>query len=116
VSGSPPISPYWSGTLDVFTSGILSSNPIVAAIQAGIIGGPIDPYPIGVIDTPPVTAAGAKREPAGQLEPAALLIGNDPDFLGEVLYDIQRYLAEQVYYLYGPSGKVVSAWDPYVKN
>jgi hypothetical protein len=67
--------------LDVFTSGILSSNPTVAAIQAGIIGGPIDPYPIGVIDTPPVTAAGAKREPAGQLEPAALLIGNDPDFL-----------------------------------
>jgi peptide/nickel transport system substrate-binding protein len=34
----------------------------------------------------------------------------------EVLYDIQRYLAEQAYYLYGPSGKVVSAWEPYVKG
>lgn len=34
----------------------------------------------------------------------------------EVLYDIQRYLSEQVYYVYGPSGKVVSAWEPYVKN
>jgi len=26
-----------------------------------------------------------------------------------ILYDIQRYLAEQAYYLYGPSGKVISA-------
>ncbi|MGH7356676.1 MAG: hypothetical protein ACRELS_19135, partial [Candidatus Rokuibacteriota bacterium] len=34
----------------------------------------------------------------------------------EALYDIQRYLASQVYYLYGPSGNVVSAWEPYVKN
>lgn len=34
----------------------------------------------------------------------------------EVLFDIQRYLSRQVYYLYGPSGKVVSAWAPYVKN
>ncbi len=34
----------------------------------------------------------------------------------EVLYDIQRYLSGQVYYVYGPSGKVVSAWEPYVKN
>jgi len=33
-----------------------------------------------------------------------------------ILYDIQRYLAEQTYYLYGPSGKVISAWEPYVKN
>jgi len=33
-----------------------------------------------------------------------------------ILYDIQRYLAEQAYYLYGPSGKVISAWEPYVKN
>jgi hypothetical protein len=33
-----------------------------------------------------------------------------------ILYDIQRYLAEQAYYLYGPSGKVISAWEPYVKT
>jgi hypothetical protein len=34
----------------------------------------------------------------------------------ELVYDIQRHLAEQSYYLYGPSGKVVSAWEPTVKN
>ena len=35
----------------------------------------------------------------------------------EILYDIQRYLSETVYYLLvGPSAMVVSAWEPYVKN
>ena len=34
----------------------------------------------------------------------------------EVLYDIQRYLAEQVYYVYGPSARVVAGWEPYVRN
>jgi peptide/nickel transport system substrate-binding protein len=34
----------------------------------------------------------------------------------EILYDIQRYLAEQVYYHYDPSVTTVSAWEPYVKN
>jgi peptide/nickel transport system substrate-binding protein len=34
----------------------------------------------------------------------------------EILYDIQRYLAEQVYYEYGASVGTVSAWEPYVKN
>jgi peptide/nickel transport system substrate-binding protein len=35
----------------------------------------------------------------------------------EILYDIQRYLSETVYYLLvGPSALVVSAWEPYVKN
>ena len=34
----------------------------------------------------------------------------------EIIYDIQRYLAEQVYYHYGPSVSTVSAWEPHVKN
>jgi peptide/nickel transport system substrate-binding protein len=34
----------------------------------------------------------------------------------EIIYDIQRYLAEQVYYHYGPSVSAVAAWEPYVKN
>jgi len=34
----------------------------------------------------------------------------------EIVYDIQRYLAEQVYYAYDPSYITVSAWEPYVKN
>jgi ABC-type transport system substrate-binding protein len=34
----------------------------------------------------------------------------------ELIHDIQRYLAEQVYYQYGPSVSTVSAWEPYVKN
>ena len=34
----------------------------------------------------------------------------------EIVYDIQRYLAEQIYYAYGPSVSAVAAWDPRVKN
>jgi hypothetical protein len=34
----------------------------------------------------------------------------------EILYDIQRYLSQQAYYLYGPSVNVVAAWEPYVRN
>jgi peptide/nickel transport system substrate-binding protein len=34
----------------------------------------------------------------------------------EIVYDIQRYLAEQVYYAYDPSVSTVAAWEPYVKN
>ena len=34
----------------------------------------------------------------------------------DILWDIQRHLAEQVYYLYGPSARVISAWEPYVRN
>src|SRR5262249_47404050 len=34
----------------------------------------------------------------------------------EIVYDIQRYLAEQVYYAYDPSILTVAAWEPYVKN
>ena len=34
----------------------------------------------------------------------------------EILYDLQRYLATQVYYLYGPSATVLAGWEPHVKN
>jgi len=34
----------------------------------------------------------------------------------EIVYDIQRYLAEQAYYTYGPSVSTVAAWEPRVKN
>jgi hypothetical protein len=34
----------------------------------------------------------------------------------EIVYDIQRYLAEQAYYAYGPSVSTVAAWEPHVKN
>ena len=35
----------------------------------------------------------------------------------DILYDIQRHLSEKAYYLLvGPSSRVVSAWEPYVKN
>ena len=33
-----------------------------------------------------------------------------------IVHDIQRYLAEQAYYLYNPSALAISAWEPYVKN
>ena len=34
----------------------------------------------------------------------------------EIVYDIQRYLAEQAYYAFGPSVSTVAAWEPYVRN
>src|SRR5262249_48692276 len=35
----------------------------------------------------------------------------------EIVYDIQRVCSQQAYYLYvSPSAKVLSAWEPYVKN
>jgi peptide/nickel transport system substrate-binding protein len=34
----------------------------------------------------------------------------------DILWDIQRHLAEQAYYLYGPSARVVAAWDAHVRN
>ena len=40
----------------------------------------------------------------------------DPVKRRDILWDIQRYLAEQVYYLYGPSHKIVAGWDAHVRN
>jgi ABC-type transport system substrate-binding protein len=34
----------------------------------------------------------------------------------QIVYDIQRYLAEQGYFGADGSVKVVSAWEPYIKN
>jgi peptide/nickel transport system substrate-binding protein len=34
----------------------------------------------------------------------------------DILYDIQRYVSTQAYYLYGPSFSVVVAWDAAVQN
>ncbi len=34
----------------------------------------------------------------------------------QIVYDIQRYAAEQGYYTINGSTKVVSAWEPYIKN
>jgi peptide/nickel transport system substrate-binding protein len=34
----------------------------------------------------------------------------------DLLYDVQRYCAQQVYHLYAPSVNSVAAWESYVKN
>ena len=34
----------------------------------------------------------------------------------EIIYDIQRYVSQQAYLLFGPSVSAVAAWEPYVKN
>jgi len=34
----------------------------------------------------------------------------------EIIYDIQRYVSQNVLGLYGPSVSAVAAWEPYVKN
>jgi peptide/nickel transport system substrate-binding protein len=33
-----------------------------------------------------------------------------------IVYDIQRYLSQQVYYLYGSTPSAVAAWEPFIKN
>jgi peptide/nickel transport system substrate-binding protein len=40
----------------------------------------------------------------------------DPGKRRDIVFDIQRHLAEHVYYHYGPSVAAVAAWEPYVKN
>jgi len=40
----------------------------------------------------------------------------DPAKRREIIYDTQRLVSQQVYYLFNPSVKVVSAWESYVKN
>ena len=34
----------------------------------------------------------------------------------DIMWDVQRYLAQQCYHLYGPSVTALVAWEPYVKN
>ena len=34
----------------------------------------------------------------------------------DILWDLQRYISQTAYYLYGPSVSAVAAWEPYVKN
>ena len=34
----------------------------------------------------------------------------------DIIYDIQRYVAQQAYLLFGPSVSAMAAWEPYVKN
>lgn len=34
----------------------------------------------------------------------------------EIVHDIQRYVSQRVYMIYGPSVSAVAAWAPYVKN
>jgi ABC-type transport system substrate-binding protein len=34
----------------------------------------------------------------------------------EIIYEIQRYVSQQAYILFGPSVSAVAAWEPYVKN
>jgi ABC-type transport system substrate-binding protein len=34
----------------------------------------------------------------------------------QLIYDIQRYVAAQQYYVYLNSGTITTSWQPYVKN
>jgi len=34
----------------------------------------------------------------------------------KLIFDIQRYIAEQQYYVYTTAGTVTGTWQPYVKN
>ena len=40
----------------------------------------------------------------------------DPAKRRDIIWDIQRHVAHHAYYLYDASQKVVSAWEPYVRN
>jgi peptide/nickel transport system substrate-binding protein len=40
----------------------------------------------------------------------------DPAKRREIVYDIQRYVAQHVYYIYGSTPKPFVAWESYVKN
>ena len=40
----------------------------------------------------------------------------DPEVRRKLVFDIQRYVAEQAYYVYLYSAGVTASWQPYVKN
>ena len=40
----------------------------------------------------------------------------DPEARKQLVFDIQRYAAEQQYYVYLSSQVVTASWQPYVKN
>ena len=40
----------------------------------------------------------------------------DPEVRWKLVFDIQRHVAEQAYYVYLYSPGVTASWQPYVKN
>jgi ABC-type transport system substrate-binding protein len=40
----------------------------------------------------------------------------DPETRKNTIFDIQRYAAEQQYYVYTSSVMITSSWQPYVKH
>jgi ABC-type transport system substrate-binding protein len=40
----------------------------------------------------------------------------DPEARKQLIYDIQRYVAEQQYYVYLSSQVITASWQPYLKN
>jgi peptide/nickel transport system substrate-binding protein len=81
-------------------------------------GGPTtpDPYLVNLLPGRPLNTAGI-NDP--KLNDMILLQRRtfDESKRREIIFDIQRYFSQQAYHLFvSPAAKVVSAWEPYVKN
>src|SRR5712692_4303039 len=73
------------------------SPPVVAPVEAGIVGGTVDPDPVGLIDPAPIERCWARREGGGDLDPPSLLARDRPDLLGNlrqvlILAQYERYV------------------------
>ncbi len=50
------------------------------------------------------------------MEPGTFTVEPDLAERRQIIFDIQRYVAEQQYYVYLNSGMLTGSWQPYVKN
>lgn len=60
----------------------VSSWPVVTGIEATVVGGPIDPNPVGPIDAASIVIGRADGKSTGDLDPAVLLHGDGADLVG----------------------------------
>jgi ABC-type transport system substrate-binding protein len=75
-----------------------------------------DPYLVNLLPGRPQNTAGV-NDP--KLNDMILLQRRtfDESKRREIIFDIQRYFSQQAYQLFvSPAARVVSAWEPYVKN
>ena len=86
-------------------------------VMTGLRGGQsdIDSYLRIYVPGEPLNSAGVNDPKLTDMIASSKRI-HDTAKRREMIFDIQRYVSQQVYYAFGPSVSCVSAWKPYVKN
>ncbi len=136
IETTPGFGPDWMDAIQVSLKN-LKSGGVESELKLKEFGAFVSSSLLGKFEKMMITLRGGTTDPDTQLTP--YLPGeslnsagvNDPKITEmiklqrrtfddkrrkELLYDLQRYAAQQVYYSYGPSVSAVGAWMPHVKN